>query len=133
MTSAAICDTVCQVTQGAEPRFADTPYAQWLKSALEERGWQKKDLAAAVLEADESGRLGESGAEALVRRATHGTIPTAANRMLIERVLGAPPQALPGGLEELVWRFVKDVRELAGRVEALEDQAQGGSQQGGTQ
>lgn len=132
MTSTAICDTVCQVTQGAEPRFADTPYAQWLKAALEERGWQKKDLAAAVLAAEETGRLGESGAEALVRRATHGRGITDANRLLIERVLGPEPQALPGGLEAAVLELTQDVRRLTRRVAKLERQARGGSQQEGT-
>jgi hypothetical protein len=128
----AICDTLCQVTRGAEPRFADTPDAQWIKAQLEKRGWGKKDLAAALLEVADDDRLGKPGAEAAVRRATHGRQLTRPNRELIERVLGPFPKAHPEGVQAEVLRLTKDLRRLTRRVAALERQAPPGSERGGT-
>ena len=128
----AISDTVCQVTHGSEGWWADTDYAQWLKAEVEKRGWQKQDLAAAVLAADQIGRLGEAGAEALVRRASHGGTPKAANQELLDAVLGHMVQGHPESVEAQVLRLTQDVRRLTRRVAALEHRARPQSDQEGS-
>lgn len=136
----AISDNLCQVTRGAEPKFADTPYAQWIKRRLEELGWQKQDLAARMRD-ESGGRLGGAGAEAVVRRATHGHNITRANRDLIAQILGPSEVAeaqeadLQARLEELAVELenVKNSLHLAGlahdellaRVKAVEEQQRG--------
>lgn len=98
-------------SRGADPKFADTPFARWIKRRLTDLGWQKKDLVAEVLRLEGGTRLGHAGADAAVRRATHGKNVTDANKDLIVEALG-------GGYDEPQGQIDED--DLTRRVVELE-------------
>lgn len=114
LRTSAICDTVCQVTHGKKPEWANTPYAHWIKSRLAELGWQKKDLIAALVA---TGEQREPGAAGLVGRVTaRGAMPDQKNRALITAVLGPEPESLrgdrPDRLEELLEQVIELLEEV---------------------
>jgi hypothetical protein len=99
----ANCDIACQVTRGAAPKFSDDAYAQWVKRRMSENGYAEKQQLAAALRDASAGRLGNSGADRLVQRATSGKNISSTNRSLIAAVLGGPdPADVEAQLRELV-------------------------------
>lgn len=137
----ANCATLCQVTQGKKPEWADTSWAQWIKERLDERGWKKKDLIAALAEASDL-RLSEDGAAGLVNRVTkRGRDPNEENAILLTLILGPRPTGRPEGLEarvavlenalRLLGPNLGDLASLPERVLALEHLAQPKTGQGG--
>lgn len=109
LKKSAISDTVCQVTRGAEPTWASTPYAQWIRQRLDELGWQKQDLIARVAAASD-GRLAYAGAEGMVNRVTvHGVRPVKMNQRLLDQILGSPEA-----------EAVEEAQTVSDRLAALE-------------